>query len=169
MVGDDRLPGSGLARVANPGGAEVAVDDVQHQPADAESTITASPAAISPARRQLCGRGAGDRDSRWTGPVILASIPAHKSREGSIGPSPAARATSTSSAAPGGAVSWALRMAGRAKPTLRTDSGRIGGTGVSLAEPSAEVMVKLSLSSTPARSEERRVGKECRSRWSPYH
>ena len=22
---------------------------------------------------------------------------------------------------------------------------------------------------TPARSEERRVGKECRSRWSPYH
>ena len=24
-------------------------------------------------------------------------------------------------------------------------------------------------STTPARSEERRVGKECRSRWSPYH
>ena len=23
--------------------------------------------------------------------------------------------------------------------------------------------------STPVRSEERRVGKECRSRWSPYH
>ena len=23
--------------------------------------------------------------------------------------------------------------------------------------------------SVPARSEERRVGKECRSRWSPYH
>ena len=26
-----------------------------------------------------------------------------------------------------------------------------------------------SLMSSPARSEERRVGKECRSRWSPYH
>ena len=25
------------------------------------------------------------------------------------------------------------------------------------------------LKSNPARSEERRVGKECRSRWSPYH
>ena len=25
------------------------------------------------------------------------------------------------------------------------------------------------LSSEPERSEERRVGKECRSRWSPYH
>ena len=25
------------------------------------------------------------------------------------------------------------------------------------------------VSGTPARSEERRVGKECRSRWSPYH
>ena len=27
----------------------------------------------------------------------------------------------------------------------------------------------LSLRGTAARSEERRVGKECRSRWSPYH
>src|SRR2546429_7870406 len=26
-----------------------------------------------------------------------------------------------------------------------------------------------SITTTPARSEERRVGKECRSRWSPYH
>src|SRR2546430_13762714 len=29
--------------------------------------------------------------------------------------------------------------------------------------------VCLMLPSDPARSEERRVGKECRSRWSPYH
>src|SRR3989454_4153335 len=27
----------------------------------------------------------------------------------------------------------------------------------------------LTLATSPARSEERRVGKECRSRWSPYH
>ena len=29
--------------------------------------------------------------------------------------------------------------------------------------------VRLQLNPHPARSEERRVGKECRSRWSPYH
>src|SRR5438034_11411130 len=38
----------------------------------------------------------------------------------------------------------------------------------SAAPPPVETWV--SLSSSPAtRSEERRVGKECRSRWSPYH
>ena len=30
-------------------------------------------------------------------------------------------------------------------------------------------LLSMSLSSIPGRSEERRVGKECRSRWSPYH
>ena len=30
-------------------------------------------------------------------------------------------------------------------------------------------LVKLEISNTSHRSEERRVGKECRSRWSPYH
>jgi len=29
--------------------------------------------------------------------------------------------------------------------------------------------VKINIVDTPGRSEERRVGKECRSRWSPYH
>ena len=29
--------------------------------------------------------------------------------------------------------------------------------------------MKMTVAGTPARSEERRVGKECRSRWSPYH
>src|SRR4029077_6562730 len=33
---------------------------------------------------------------------------------------------------------------------------------------SAELLRKLSLSDPQRRSEERRVGKECRSRWSPY-
>ena len=32
----------------------------------------------------------------------------------------------------------------------------------------ATILVKLE-AFNPARSEERRVGKECRSRWSPYH
>src|SRR3989449_7858143 len=30
-------------------------------------------------------------------------------------------------------------------------------------------LIRLSLDPVAARSEERRVGKECRSRWSPYH
>ena len=29
--------------------------------------------------------------------------------------------------------------------------------------------IRMTLSSVANRSEERRVGKECRSRWSPYH
>ena len=32
-----------------------------------------------------------------------------------------------------------------------------------------EVCTYLRIGKTNARSEERRVGKECRSRWSPYH
>src|SRR3989449_9996848 len=32
-----------------------------------------------------------------------------------------------------------------------------------------EFQLTLELAGEPARSEERRVGKECRSRWSPYH
>src|SRR2546422_5284021 len=32
-----------------------------------------------------------------------------------------------------------------------------------------ELVVSVDILSTPERSEERRVGKECRSRWSPYH
>ena len=52
--------------------------------------------------------------------------------------------------------------------------GILGGTGmvgqrfISLLEnhPWFEVVV---IAASPRRSEERRVGKECRSRWSPYH
>ena len=32
-----------------------------------------------------------------------------------------------------------------------------------------EIFEKYGKSNTDTRSEERRVGKECRSRWSPYH
>ena len=38
-------------------------------------------------------------------------------------------------------------------------------TGEMVEVPMSDVVAKLKL----ARSEERRVGKECRSRWSPYH
>ena len=46
------------------------------------------------------------------------------------------------------------------------------GDKVKLDQPLVEVMTDkatVELPSPRARSEERRVGKECRSRWSPYH
>ena len=50
----------------------------------------------------------------------------------------------------------------------RTAIGKFGGTLANV--PAAElgsIVIKEALNR--ARSEERRVGKECRSRWSPYH
>src|SRR3712207_9211071 len=41
--------------------------------------------------------------------------------------------------------------------------GRSGAVGVVYADPLSYAFAD------PARSEERRVGKECRSRWAPYH
>ena len=38
-----------------------------------------------------------------------------------------------------------------------------------LEEYFAQFITFMEISSHPSRSEERRVGKECRSRWSPYH
>ena len=49
-----------------------------------------------------------------------------------------------------------------------SSSGAQSGSG-SVREPSALQTESLPASSSAARSEERRVGKECRSRWSPYH
>ena len=46
----------------------------------------------------------------------------------------------------------------------------MGGMGLRSAEKHAPCAYTASLSaSADIRSEERRVGKECRSRWSPYH
>src|SRR3712207_8298829 len=46
----------------------------------------------------------------------------------------------------------------------------VGGTTMTLLTVDAKVMPILPLMLRPdSRSEERRVGKECRSRWSPYH
>ena len=38
-----------------------------------------------------------------------------------------------------------------------------------LAKMAAAVLMTGSIAALGTRSEERRVGKECRSRWSPYH
>ena len=43
------------------------------------------------------------------------------------------------------------------------------GDDVAVDEPLLEVSTDKVDTEIPARSEERRVGKECRSRWSPYH
>ena len=58
---------------------------------------------------------------------------------------------------------------------LPTDEGKTfhpdvlftGGNGKPNLSPRIQVTAKVV--GSPFRSEERRVGKECRSRWSPYH
>ena len=59
--------------------------------------------------------------------------------------------------------------------TAKLTSGRVRISGLGGDFPSAIDVARLQLSDpkgvwlTAGRSEERRVGKECRSRWSPYH
>ena len=62
------------------------------------------------------------------------------------------------------------------QPTARIDGSAITGQSPTDALLSAlaacsaiDVVDILEKRRTPVRSEERRVGKECRSRWSPYH
>ena len=47
-------------------------------------------------------------------------------------------------------------------------TGGSSGMGKAMAQKFAEAGAKVVITSR-SRSEERRVGKECRSRWSPYH
>src|SRR3712207_9302929 len=47
-------------------------------------------------------------------------------------------------------------------------SGRFG-VNVHYLTNADELQIKMAQGAKPGRSEERRVGKECRSRWSPYH
>ena len=55
-------------------------------------------------------------------------------------------------------------------PVKDFDHRTLAGKRRKLAQTKApEVMISLLDTALRARSEERRVGKECRSRWSPYH
>src|SRR2546425_343098 len=59
-------------------------------------------------------------------------------------------------------------------PECRPATDASGHYSFSGLVPSTDYSVKFTkpagyIFSTPLRSEERRVGKECRSRWSPYH
>ena len=46
---------------------------------------------------------------------------------------------------------------------------KMGAQGADMIEAIKEAIRKGNVSKITIRSEERRVGKECRSRWSPYH
>ena len=52
-------------------------------------------------------------------------------------------------------------------PTLAVTSSAINGLGMGLSTTVVLILSNMLISAF--RSEERRVGKECRSRWSPYH
>src|SRR2546430_11803858 len=52
-------------------------------------------------------------------------------------------------------------------PLPTTTLGRVSTTLLTLPPTTSTIVVPLP--TTTLRSEERRVGKECRSRWSPYH
>ena len=53
--------------------------------------------------------------------------------------------------------------------TGRPEVAFAGKSNVGKSSQINGLMNRKSLARTSARSEERRVGKECRSRWSPYH
>ena len=61
-----------------------------------------------------------------------------------------------------------LRLSSRANESLRYS---VNATTLTSASSFADewVFITATYDGTTARSEERRVGKECRSRWSPYH
>ena len=64
-------------------------------------------------------------------------------------------------------VSAALKRAGRRNVTERATAVLAALRGEQLGQP--EVLTTAYAAAARSRSEERRVGKECRSRWSPYH
>src|SRR5256885_9920953 len=70
----------------------------------------------------------------------------------------------------------AIDHAVHAEYQLQRSAPNVGDHRSSAAElemgestPKAESRLLLAVEDTNMRSEERRVGKECRSRWSPYH
>ena len=55
------------------------------------------------------------------------------------------------------------------RPKLITRVSGCGPCASQIASSDTPSMCSITRYGTPSRSEERRVGKECRSRWSPYH
>ena len=61
------------------------------------------------------------------------------------------------------------RPRGNTKPKEETPLRRLGYTAAGAAGTALIGSFLATQGWAPKRSEERRVGKECRSRWSPYH
>src|SRR5256885_14330053 len=68
---------------------------------------------------------------------------------------------------PDGAAACGMRRQGAGSPVMPVATMPFDTAHTSFLLPLA--MFSFVSSVTPGRSEERRVGKECRSRWSPYH
>src|SRR5256885_8257276 len=68
-------------------------------------------------------------------------------------------------------VQWASGRMKNTRPMLRLGfiDAPTGNSICRKARPMADCLRMKDRSPTDTRSEERRVGKECRSRWSPYH
>src|SRR3712207_9436024 len=69
-------------------------------------------------------------------------------------------------------ASAAIKLVRRARQTGSTAPAKIGGHRKPLLAGQEALLRELTAATpgiTLARSEERRVGEECRSRWSPYH
>ena len=67
-------------------------------------------------------------------------------------------------------TSTQLTVDGAATAATRVGSTySVSGTNMEVGSGNSDVFGGLTAGSATARSEERRVGKECRSRWSPYH
>ena len=80
----------------------------------------------------------------------------------------------------GAALSASLAVSAQTLPQIKilATGGTIAGTAASATQTTGykagDLGIQVLIEAVPqmkefARSEERRVGKECRSRWSPYH
>src|SRR3989449_11602254 len=88
---------------------------------------------------------------------------------GSMLPCPRATARSGASTWASGALATPLVILDMLEYALGKSRGRdLGRTGHQPREIVCDA-ARPDRPAEPARSEERRVGKECRSRWSPYH
>src|SRR6266446_7877022 len=67
------------------------------------------------------------------------------------------------------AVGQLLADAKAAKAAAESECDKAAAETARLAEQRSEALKAAEAEAATAKSEERRVGKECRSRWSPYH
>src|SRR3712207_9149639 len=87
-----------------------------------------------------------------------------------VGNDPGGMLRATASA--GAQVRESAALAAEADLRMLSDEGRpraVVVAGIGTAGLTGNILATVAGHRCPVRSEERRVGKECRSRWSPYH